>query len=363
MLMYAAFQAVHSTCQPLDSLLAMGTLDLVTRFGDKVVAKPTACDLTMPYSPDLCANSAGIIAKDCEDIQRSLCGIQIRAQGRREPYMHAPTPPSLAACADAMPHDPGPGHLFGVRVAPALCADDCENQCQVSPLFSLNSQKLAEAGQQVAMCFHKCLAALYNAYSTKAARPVEALAADMLAARDAHPALFSALSDDHIKDMATVLHRLGKAAHCKRWTLDLAVVSAKGPQADMRAADPPELCGHGAGLSVCVSDDGKKTVFTPSEGTTYLVVDAPFPDGFADRLTVSSTNIDTGASSSITLTAAQLQTILAQNMHTDLGFTHFARMQAHLQQTYENPLVDCPFYVSVFYSGMQASRHASSKTR
>ncbi len=326
--MYAAYQTVQSTALHPRALQKMPDHELVARFGTNLVSRPTACELTVPYTPDVTIGRGGRANKPTEDIQRSLCGIQLRAQGERAPYHHG-------ACCDAMGeqqelaealHRQG-DESMAERMSMSVCADDCENLAQV------------------AMRFGDALREIHVRYSGDP----QALATAMDAEARTNP-LFAGMTPEHHAAMAPVLLRLGRMLHEGRWTLDLGVVSAKGPSCDLNA-QAPELCGHGTVISRHECDG--KMVHAPNEGTTYLTVDPPLEEGLADRLRVRLTN---GQEQEFAL--SEFQTVLAQNMHEAVGLGVRPRILAHIADKYADPKKECPFYVAMFYSGLRENANS-----
>jgi len=333
--MYAAYQTVQSTALHPRALQRMPDHELVARYGTNLVSRPTACELTVPYSPDVTIGRGGRANKPSEDIQRSLCGIQMRAQGERETYRWKETPACANACgcsggqmqalAEALQRQGE--ETMPDRISMTICADDCENLAQV------------------AMRFGDALRELYVKHGNNPQRLASAMHEEAKSNQ-----LFTGFTTEHHMTMAPVLLRLGRMLHEGKWTLDLGVVSAKGPSCDLNA-QAPELCGHGTVISRHEREG--VMVHAPNEGTTYLTVDAALEEGLADRLQVRLTNGDEQE-----FTLAEFQTVLAQNMHELVGLGMRPRILAHLADQYADPRKECPFYVSMFYSGLRENNNS-----
>lgn len=342
--MYAAYQTVQSTALHPRALQRMPDHELVARYGTNLVSRPTACELTVPYTPDVTIGSGGRANKPSEDIQRSLCGVQLRAQGERPAYRWENQPCAQMRAepgSTQMRTEMGSTQLRGLaealqlqgdgtmqeRMSMTMCADDCENLAQI------------------AMRFGDALRGLHEKY----AQDETGLAAAMHAEAGPNP-LFAGFTLEHHTAMAPVLLRLGRMLHEGRWMLDLGVVSAKGPSCDLNA-QAPELCGHGTIISRHEREGAM--VHAPNEGTTYLTVDAPLKEGLADRLQVRLANGDKQE-----FALAEFQTVLAQNMHEIVGLGVRPRILAHLADQYSDPNKECPFYVAMFYSGLRENSNS-----
>jgi hypothetical protein len=177
----------------------------------------------------------------------------------------------------------------------------------------------------------------------------------MLREARSSPHLFAACSEGHHREMAAVLCRLGRMLDTGDWTLDLAVASAKGPSYCENSPQGGEgLCGHGASIARVRDPATGLYQHYPVEGTTYLTVDMPPPQGYPTSLPLK---LATGEVKPFPLET--VGTVIAQNMHELVGLSQHAQILAHIRQDYgANPLA-CPFYVSTFFTGLSEGKDGS----
>jgi hypothetical protein len=344
LVLYNAYQAMHSTNLSFDALRAMTDAELVPRFGLPLVTRSTADKLQSVYWPDITLAPTGLGGKvrDTEDIARSLSRLNYEVQnaGKLGPYADAADregPESLAAAVrsvvESQVRAAKAGDAFSsVRRTPTLDADDCENK-------ALTQQMLARG-----------LLALYRSNKT-----AKALQASLAREAQRAPGLFAACTEQHHQAMADVLFRLGRMLDSGDWTLSLAVASAKGPS--YKEDDPQEgqgLCGHGA--SIARVRDAATGLYDhyPVEGTTYLTVDVPPPRGYPTELPLT---LSSGEVRQFPLEA--VATILAQNVNQLVGLSQHAQVLAHLRKDYGASPLSCPFYVSTFFTGLSEGQHGS----
>lgn len=339
LLMYNAFQAMHSTNLGFAALEAMPASELVPRFGLPLVSRHTCCALTNVYCPDITLAPTGAPCKlrETEDIARSLSSTNYAIQNATitGPY-DRPLDRSftLADAARAVEADQralaaDPNGLGARRKTPTLDADDCENKAQfimqvTAALGDLSSKYRSTGGLSEAM--------------------QQAVKGDQ--------ALFLQCTSEHVRRMSAVLWRLSSMLGNGQWTMGLAVVSAKGPS--FNEADPQAgngLCGHGACVARVLSgadQKGQKLYqHYPVEGTTYLTVDYPVPKTHAATLSVKMADNSTQA-----FPVETLMGLVAQRVHELVGLSANANLLAHLRRDYgKNPL-SSPFYVSMFYTSL-----------
>lgn len=346
-LMYNSYQSMHSTNLSFDALKAMSDAELVPRFGIAVVTRHTVCPGTSVYCADNTISVVGLASKvrETEDIAESGSRLNFEVQnaGKLKPYSageaEAPAqgPEGLAkavrAIAESQAKVAAAGDAFAsARISPTLDADDCENK-------ALSEQMVAAALREV-----------YRAHRTP-----QALCASMSREAKRTPGMFAACTEDHHRDMAAVLFRLGRMLDAGDWTLDLAVASAKGPS---YSEDNPQagegLCGHGASIARVKDPATGLYQHYPVEGTAYLTVDMPPPKGYPTSLPLKLASGEVK-----TFPLETVATVLAQNMHELIGLSQHAQVLAHIRQDYgTNPLA-CPFYVSTFFTGLSEGKSGS----
>jgi hypothetical protein len=146
--------------------------------------------------------------------------------------------------------------------------------------------------------------------------------------------------------MALVLVRLGCALSLGDWSVEMAVVSAKGPEYTEGNKDAGgSLSGHGTVISRVRGADGA-WIYSPVEGTTYMITDFPLPPGFAETFSVA---LEDGTRQ--VLPRTDFLSVLGQNMDLLAGMGPHRSILAHLNSDYPT-LAASPFYVSVFFSGL-----------
>lgn len=340
---YNLLQAMHSTGLSFDALEAMSDADLVKRFGLAAVTRQTCCALSNNYCPDLTISSTGGVCKlrDTEDIGRTYSRFRFEVQnlntleayeGHRD-WKQLTLEQAMRSVAESQARLAEDPLRFGAsRTTSQALADDCENS--------------AEANEQNA----RSILAFCDRHPTAAA-----LAAEMERQAAGVPHVFAEVKPAHYRRLAAVAHRLGAMQRRGDWTTSLAVASAKGPS---YTEDSPQagagLCGHG----VCVTRvwDEKSQLYQhlPVEGTTYLTVDMPPPEGYCTSVPLKLAN---GAVQSFPLETAM--TLLGQNLHEMFGGSVHCNILAHLRSDYGDMPEKCPFYESIFYTGLSEGKGGS----
>jgi len=339
LLLYNAYQTMHSTNLTFAALSAMPVSELVPRFGLPLVSRHTACALTNVYCPDVTVAVTGAVCKlqQTEDIARSLSRINYEIQNQSALKAYQGRLDASCALQDALQairDDQGalaadPDGLGGRRRTPTLDADDCENKAQFI--------------MQVTAAL-KLLSAKYQSTGGLS----EAVAQ---VARE-NPKLFAQCTPEHVRRMSAILWRMSTMLGNGQWTMGLAVVSAKGPSFKEDSPQAGEgLCGHGACVARVLSgadSNGQKLYqHYPVEGTTYLTVDYPVPKTHAAELSVKMVD-----GSSQTFPVETLLGVIAQNVHGIAGTSANANALAHLRRDYGKKALGSPFYVSVFYTNL-----------
>ena len=172
------------------------------------------------------------------------------------------------------------------------------------------------------------------------------LSAAMIDLAHGHP-LFEGLTREHHEKMGACLHRLGSLLKAGKWSLALAVVSAKGASYSEANPTPTQLSGHGTIVSRFTDESGNFQ-YVPCEGTSYIACDAP---PAADRATKIDLKLADGGIKTCDL--AVTPTLFAQNISELCALSSKCRLLGHLCDRYDNPTLQTPFYVSMFYSGLQ----------
>jgi hypothetical protein len=322
---YNAYTTLASTGMLLGSLAALSDSDLVHQFGVHLVTRQTACGFTTPYSSDLAETVGGRVTKDDEEITMSLSGMQLYAQGAGRVFtpdkaLASETTAQHIAALRAAAAVPSP---FRAGLSPALLNDDCENAAQCV-------MRMGDGLSEIATDFD-------GAHS---------LACTMARLSDTHP-LFTGIPMAMHVPMAECLHRLGSLILSKKWDLAFAVVSAKGASYSTDSGSSTHLSGHATVVSRC-ADLGQTYQYSMCEGTSYITTDSPPAPGRATHVEVLLAD-----KSRQKFDLAEMGTILAQNIHQIAGISADARILAHLRARYDNPQQDTPFYVSMFYTGLQ----------
>ena len=322
---YNAYMTLASTGVPLGSLAGLSDSALVHQFGVHLVTRQTACGFTTPYSSDLACSIGGRVTKDDEEITMSLSAMQLHAQGAGPMFT-----PDKALASETTAQ-----HIAALRAAAAVASpfragksvamlnDDCENAAQ----FVMRG---GDGLSEIAADFD-------GAHS---------LACTMGRLSDTHP-LFAGVPMAMHVPMAECLHRLESLILSKKWDLAFAVVSAKGPSYSTENGSPTHLSGHATVVSRC-ADLGQPYQYSMCEGTSYIMTDSPPAPGLGTHVEVLLAD-----QSRQKFDLAEMGTILAQNIHQVAGISPDARILAHLRARYDNPQQDTPFYVSMFYTGLQ----------
>lgn len=341
--LYNACQAMHSTNLSFEALGSMSDAEFVARYGLAVVYRHTSCALSNVYCPDVTVSVTGATCKvsETEDIAKSFSRLNFEVQnaGKLRPYSAklelAPTlEEAVRAVAESQSRAAKLGNAFGAaRISQHCLGDDCENTAQ---FMMQRARELRE---------------LYRAHSGGGAR----LARAVEEAAKAAPALFGNLAGDDCSRLAEVLGRLGRLLDDGTWSLALAVASAKGPSYSESSPQPGSgLCGHGACIARVYDAEAKLFDHYPVEGTTYLAVDRPLPSGYPSQLPLK---LASGAVQSFPLET--VSTLLAQNLHEQIGLSAHAACQAHLRQSYGHDALSCPFYVSTFFTSLSEGDRGS----
>ncbi len=343
LLLYHGLQAMHSTNLGAAALRAMGDADLAKHYGMALLSRVPACACNNAYCPDVTLALSGSVCKvrDTEDIGKTFSRLNFEVQndGRLGRYAGRGEEGAFSlesAVRDIVDYQAGlaqdPDAFGARRRTPLSCADDCENDAQ---------------------CMMEQAKALRDLY--RACREPAAVARRLQAAADENPATFARCAPRHLEDLAVVFCRLGKMLDTGAWSIALAVASAKGPSYCESSPQAGEgLCGHGACISRVYNAERDTYEHFPMEGTTYLAVDQPPPEGYPKALGVRTTD---GATQVLPL--ENLATVLAQSIHEAVGLSAHAVILAHLRSDYGDKPLDCPFYNSVFYASLQVGEQKS----
>jgi hypothetical protein len=370
---YNICQAMQGTGLTVDALMAMPAVDFIQNFAVHTISISTACSLTSIYSSDLTLNAAGSVCKlrETEDIAKTFSCLSLQAPRSSNARPYSPPSansivPSLQQCitriAECQDEREARGGLAD-RVTPHLFADDCEN-------FTEGGMMLGKSyGAAYLSCEKEVIASKTKGGSKyvaldEAGHPTPdhlneislVMGANM--ARECaqtNPHVFSKLSRDHFRACGLLGTRMGLYQINGAWATDAGVVSAKGASYDRQdpLAAAQGLSGHGTIISRAKDLSSSMCSHSPVELTTYFSQDPSPPKplkagcGFADSFSV---RLSDGRFESFK--PSDFATVLGQNMHSELGASEDHCIQAHICSDYgDNPL-DCPFYVSMFYSGL-----------
>jgi hypothetical protein len=166
-----------------------------------------------------------------------------------------------------------------------------------------------------------------------------------------NPHLFAKLDRSDFDKCGLIGTRLGLYKLDGTWSTDAGVVSAKGASYDRQnpAAAADGLCGHGTIISRAKDLGTGVCSHSPVELTTFFAQDSPPPKsgGYAETFSV---RLSDGRFEPFK--PPDFATVLGQNIHSEVGASVDHCILAHMGTDYgDNPL-DCPFYVSMFYSGL-----------
>lgn len=336
LVMYNLVSAMHSTNLSFEAIRAIPDEELPPRLGNRIAMSHPSCGLTSIYCPDMTVAPTGQACKvrETEDIARSLSRLTFEVQNYGKPRAYARPPQqgpvSLARAVQSVVEDQArlavEGETFASRrMSMSLNSDDCENTAQLGMLV-FKGIEAACAGS----------------------RSAQDLAGKMAREAKLAPATFAQCTDAHFGQMAEVVWRLGKMIQDGRWSMTLAVVSAKGPSYTEDNPNAAEgLCGHGACISRVRNAATGLYQHYPVEGTTYLTVDMPPPKGYATQLPLK---LKDGEVQPFPLET--VVTLLAQRIHELVGLSAHAQVLAHLKSDYGSSPMSCPFYVSTFFTGL-----------
>lgn len=329
-LVYDAYKTLEVLPLRLAGLASLSDERLVDYFGVHMLTRHTSCELTAPYSSDVTLDAQGNSTSPTEDIGRSMCCTQLHVQGATQRYTPLDSSKlDIAACltglASALERQSEPA--ASRRMSASALHDDCEN----------SSQEIQAKA--------KALTQLCDDWEDKGAAALAKHMESMSDASAPNRHLFAKLAAKDHALMAPVLLRLGALLRSGDWALGFAVVSAKGASYTP-SSDGSELNGHGTIISRHKCSNGE-FAHQPLEGTSYITCDRTRDPSLPLKLTVQLNDNTMHA-----FDLAELGTILSQNMYTVAGLSRFSRVLGHINNQYENPLADCPFYVAAFYSSL-----------
>ena len=323
--MYNAYKTAEATGIDMRTLHSMSDETLVNTFGTHLVTRPTSCAFTTPYGPDLTFDAVGRVTKDSESIDRSLSAMQLAAQGVTSMYTGAfDNKSSLADCISLLAHaDIHNASIIRKGISPAALNDDCENQAMG---IILQGQGLVDMVDDIGTPENLARAMAQVAHNNR---------------------LFEGFTMEHHTPMAACLHRLGTLLKNDKWSLGFAVVSAKGAAYNSENMDQSQLSGHGTVISRLTDELGTNH-FLPCEGTSYITTDTPRPPSLASQMKLGLAD-----NTFKDFNLATVATLFAQNVHELAAISPNSRILGHVLSQYDDPIKDTPFYVSVFYSGLQ----------
>lgn len=327
--MYNAYKTLEATGLDIYSLSSMSDKDLFFQFGAHLATRSTSCAFTTPYSPDLTYDCIGRITKDTESITRCMSAVALQTQGAVKNYEWVFTPNQTLADSVQVLSKPDIHDNTKIRegMSYALLNDDCEDAA-LGVILHLEG-----------------VASLARNFDT----PTKLAQAMAQAAHNNR--LFAGFTMDHHSQMAESLHRLGTLANKGKLQAAFSVVSARAACAenasDAHAGNTPQLSGHGTVIGRLTDCNGDNH-FIPLEGTSYIVTDQPFAKGLANEIILG---LQDGSEQKFDL--AKAQTIFAQNLHEIAGLSPHSRVLGHLLSEYKDPVNQAPFFVSLFYSGLQ----------
>jgi len=347
MVMYDAYQAMHSTDLSLAALEKMPDMELALRWGVPLITRHTGCALTNVYQTDYTVNVVGQVCKlrETEDISRTFSALDAAVRSDLDDSLY-PTPGqslSSLALAQAIDQLDRAGVTRSVknsqknlvaRVSKAAACEDCEN------LSLANLMKFK---------------GVLNAYESYGPR---GLASRMASEAGGDP-LFAVCTASHHAAMARCLCRLGAMIKSGDWDTAFLVASAKS--ASYSLDDPGSastLNGHGAGISRVRDARTGQFVHAAVEGTTYATVDRPMPEGYPSVLPIKLMGQGGEPDKVVPMNLAELMTSVGQNLHRDVGLSQHAAVQAHFLHAYKDAQ-ECPFYVSAFYTGLSEGGRGS----
>lgn len=346
MVMYAAYQTMHSTDLSFSALRAMPDQELALRFGVPLITRHTACALSNVYSTDYTVNGTGQACKlrETEDIARSFSALNMAVQGGPDVSAY-PTPghrcdkvPLGQAMqeldrAGVTRHRQGASSSSGAAwVGKSCVTDDCENLAQAILMNAKAVRKFTREGLT--------------------------LASEMCRIARCNP-LFADCSERHHEAMAEVLCRLGDMLESGDWSNSFLVASAKSASYSVGGQpNPTQLSGHGAVISRVRDRDTGKYTHAVVEGTTYATVDRPVPLDYAQEVPIKIMKGSAVAGTQL-IGVENLTTAIAQNVHEDLGLSPDRCILAHFKDNYDDNPDKCPFYVSAFFTGLSEGPHGS----
>ena len=340
---YDAYKTLECVPVRLAALASLSDEQLVDHFGVHMLMRHTSCELTAPYSSDVALDAEGYARSPTEDIGRSMCCTQVHVQGATQVYrppgaaagrpdmaQSAAGRPDFSACLKGLGAVVDAQQRAGasMRMSSAVLKDDCEN---------LSSIGLAKAAALTRLCGdwrEKGPDAL--------ARHMESMSGPTAPNRH----LFARLTPSDHRLMAPVLLRLGALLDSGDWGVGFTVVSAKGPSYDVSDTNGTQLNGHGTLISRHRCANGQYA-HQPLEGTSYITCDRTRSRDLPPKINVRLNDNTTHA-----FDLAELGTVLSQNMYTVAGISRFSRVLGHINDRYDDPLADCPFYVAAFYSSL-----------
>ena len=377
---YNICQAVQSTGLSVPALLSMSDVDFVQNFGVHVLSKQTACSLTSIYSSDLTVNAAGGVCKlrETEDIAKTFSCLSLRTQipPGAKPYapgIQARSRPTVQECLSAMERlqEEKASGMAGEYSPPPFVSDDCENLTEAAKLTSLGICAAFKKAEQAVLSkvgssqMGKKAGglALAPASPLSNADHLSMVAAEMslqmcAACSATNPHVFTKMSKSSYTDCGLLATRMGHCLTTGQWGTEAAVVSAKGASYD--SSDPRAaaegLSGHGTLISRIRDLATGACYHSPVELTTYFAQDPKPPPCLAKVLTIRLSGQpaqgEPAGFSFKKFTLSDLATTYSQNVHREVGVSENCCTLAHICSDYSKNPLECPFYVSMFYSGL-----------
>lgn len=369
MVMYDAYQTMHSTDLGFDALRKMPDAELALRFGVPLITRHTSCALSNVYCTDYTVNGVGQTCKlrETEDIARSFSALNMGVQAGLD---HSTYPNvgqrlgdvGLARAMDELDragvtrHTKEPAAMR--RTSRSTISDDCENLASAALMKARGIRNVFEAADRAAGMQASAAGAWRGAGGAgrKLSREqhcASSLAAQMSREGRASP-LFAACTDAHHAAMAAVLCRLGAMLRSGEWENSFLVASAKSASyvvGDQECGGA--LSGHGAGITRV--RDAATGLYTHAaiEGTTYATVDRPMPEGYPSEVPVKLLGQNGGPDTVEVMGLEMLATAVGQNIDMELGFSPNKSVLAHFKCDYGDQQDKCPFYKSAFYTGLK----------
>ena len=346
-LAYYGYQTMHSTNLSFDALHRMPDSELALRFGDPLITRHTADDMSMEYQGDKTFNCMGQVCRlrETEDIARTFSALGVGVRSDLDETVYPGVGQSVSGLSLAMAIDQldragvtrtsKESAAPSQRISKALEVDDCENLSQANMLVARGLRDVVDASGS------------------------ERGLASMIARETRGNHLFAACTDVHHAKLAKVLCRLGAMLKSGDWDTSFLVASAKAASYSLdNPGSASCLSGHGAAITRVRDSASGQYIHAAVEGTTYAAVGRPMPAGYPSVLPIKLAGQAGEPDKVVPMNLAELMTSVGQNIHKDLGISPRSRIQAHFLPEYQDPQ-DCPFYVSAFYTGLKEGPGAS----